>query len=91
MRLTIIPSDNTVYVDGVSRQLDLSMCAIPTDVHAMQWNGLAGWVEFIDNEDGTKPQNQRIDEIPAWANACVEVWNNWVPPASVESDTIPLA
>jgi hypothetical protein len=84
MKLTIIPSDNTVYVDGVVKAyaplpLDLTSCGIPSDVHALQWKDTAGWIEFEDNPDGTKPQNQPITELPAWANACVEVWNAWTP------------
>jgi hypothetical protein len=44
MRLTIIPSDNFVLVDGVARTVDCS--AIPANVHAVQWNGTSGEVEY---------------------------------------------
>jgi hypothetical protein len=95
MKLTIIPSDNAVYVDGLMKAyaplpLDLSQCGIPSDVHALQWKDTAGWIEFNDNPDGTKPQNQPITELPAWANACVDVWNAWtpyVPPVPVQPQT----
>jgi hypothetical protein len=84
MRLTIIPSDKTVYVDGVVKAyaplpLDLTQCGIPSNVHALQWYETEGDIEFNNNPDGTKPQNQPITELPSWANACVEVWNAWTP------------
>jgi hypothetical protein len=74
MNLTIIPIDGAVYVDGYSySQLDLSF--VPNDVHALQWENDKGWIEFSDNDDGTKPQNQAIPELPAWANACKVKWD----------------
>ena len=36
MRLSIIPSDKAVYVDGAS-QLGLDLPFIPTNIHALQW------------------------------------------------------
>jgi hypothetical protein len=95
MRLTIIPSDGFVNVDGNSKfqPLDLSGCNIPSDVHALQWYETKGWIEFSDDNDPftPKPANQDITELPEWANACVEVWNNWTPPEPVVPDTIPEA
>ena len=84
MKLTIIIDDNAVYVDGVMKAyapkpLDLSVCNIPSDVSALQWKETAGWIEFQDNPDGTKPANEPITILPEWANACVTVWNEWTP------------
>lgn len=99
MKLTIIVEDKAVYVDGVMRAsvkpmpLDLSQCAIPFNIHALQWKETAGWIEFVDNPDGTKPANETITVLPVWANACVEVWNAWtpyvppIPPASSQPIT----
>lgn len=88
MRLTIIPSDNAVYVDGVAHELDVTTAGIPTDVHALQWYDTRGWIEFTDVDPFTpKPANQEISELPQWANACVTVWNAWTPP--VVNDTLP--
>lgn len=42
MRLTIIPSDNTVYVDGVAYTVDCS----GLNFHALQWADDAGEVEY---------------------------------------------
>jgi hypothetical protein len=90
MKLVIIPSDAAVYVDGVSH-VDLDLNFIPSDVHALQWNNTKGWVEFKDNDEGIKPQNQSITELPEWATLSVEAWNNWTPPV-IEEDipTIPV-
>ena len=84
MRLTIIPVDGFVSVDNVSKYqpLDLSTCGIPTDVHALQWYDTKGWIEFSDDGDlfTPKPANEMISKLPAWANACVKVWQDWTPP-----------
>jgi len=70
MRITIVPVDRSVYKDGLSyKDLDLSGCAIPLDVQALQWDGVSGWIEFTDLRE-----NQAITQLPTWANACVSVW-----------------
>jgi len=80
MKLTIIPVDGTVNEDGKAYiGLDLSSCNIPADVHALQWQDTAGWIEY------TSPlvQNEPITELPAWANCCMTKWteaNTPVPP-----------
>jgi hypothetical protein len=73
MKLTIIPSDSTVYVDNQAiHGIDLSF--IPSNVHALQWKNDLGWIEFVENDDFTKPQNETIHELPAWANAAYNAW-----------------
>lgn len=74
MNLTIIPIDGAVYVDGFSYS-GLDLAAAPADVHALQWKNNKGWIEFKDNDDGTKSQNQTITELPAWANICKAKWD----------------
>ena len=87
-RITIIPEDGFVGVDAVSKYhpLDLSGCGIPSDIHALQWYDTRGWIEFADDNDPftPKPPNEEITELPAWANACVAVWEAWTPPAPPE-------
>ena len=74
MKLTIIPIDGAVYKDNYSYSgLDLSF--VPSDVHALQWKDTKGWIEFVDNDDGTKPQNQTITELPSWVDACLSKWD----------------
>lgn len=75
MKLTIVPVDKQVGIDGLFFELDLSTCAIPANIHALQWYENEGEVEFINNPDRTKLQNELISELPDWANACVIKWN----------------
>lgn len=71
MKLTIIPSDKTVYVNSISfGNLDLLTANIPVGIHALQWDEIAGSIEFIDQSI----PNQNITELPNWANACVAIW-----------------
>lgn len=69
-RLTIIPVDRAVYTDTATlADLPLQDCAIPEDVHALQWKNNSGWIEFTD----TRP-NEDITILPQWALDCVQVW-----------------
>lgn len=90
MRLTIIPVDGLVSVDGNPKfqPLDLSNCGIPVAVHALQWYETRGWIEFSDDDDPftPKPPNENIFELPDWANRCVSVWEEWTLPAVVEDE-----
>jgi len=70
MRLTIIPVDGAVYKDDlVYLELDLTSCQIPNNVWALQWNGTSGHIEF-----NTTTPNENITSLPAWATACLDVW-----------------
>lgn len=83
MRLTIISSDNAVYVNGGCHSpLDLSGCKIPSNARALQWFETKGWIEFGDDGDPFTPipPNEIIDALPDWALACVQAWENYVPP-----------
>lgn len=79
MKLTIIPADGTVSENDISYiGLNLSSCAIPANVHALQWQDTAGWIEF--NEP---IPNEEITELPTWATCCMTKWteaNTPVPP-----------
>jgi len=71
MKLTIICSDKSVGKNGLFYDgLDLSSCAIPADVHALQWQDTTGWIEY----KSALVQNQDITELPAWANCCMTKW-----------------
>lgn len=92
MKLAIIVEDKAVYIDGVMRAssdpkpLDLSNCGIPENVWALQWKDVAGFIEFNDNPDGSKPPNETITVLPQWAENCIAVYNAWqpAPPPIVE-------
>ena len=69
MKLTIIPSDGTVVKDGRGHSgLDLSGSDIPSDVHALQWQGQGGWIEQTDMT------NVQIAVLPDWTEAVLAVW-----------------
>jgi hypothetical protein len=79
MLLTIIPIDGNVIKDKVGYTgLDLSSCAIPSNVRALQWQETTGWLEFWDQ------QNEDITSLPSWVDCCLAVWtvaNTPVPPS----------
>jgi hypothetical protein len=79
MLLTIIPIDGNVIKDKVGYlNLDLSSCAIPSNVRALQWQETSGWLEFWDQ------QNEDITTLPSWTDCCLAVWtvaNTPVPPS----------
>ena len=61
MRVSIIKDDNMVIVDGRAIKIDLS--DFPADVHAVQWDGSTGHVEYKD-----KPQEKltALDVFQTW-------------------------
>jgi hypothetical protein len=70
MRLTIVTETNTVGKDGVFYDdLNLTACQIPNNIWALQWNESSGHIEF-----DTPIPNEDITSLPAWANACIAVW-----------------
>lgn len=74
MKLTIITVDGAVYKDNVFfGGLDLSHA--PENVHALQWDGVKGWVEFKEVFGEPKPTNQVITELPQWVALSVEKWD----------------
>ena len=79
MLLTIIPVDGNVKKDEVGYiELDLSSCAIPSNIRALQWKETSGWIEFWDQ------QNEDITSLPSWVDCCLAVWtvaNTPVPPS----------
>ena len=58
--LTIIKNDKFVAVDG--HGLELSEVSLPTNVHAIQWDGSSGWIEYNDGTD-----NEAISSIDAYS------------------------
>jgi hypothetical protein len=73
MRLVII-NDGTVGKDGeFYGGLDLSGCDLPQNFWAFQWNEYGdnnGHVEYNSPEI----DNTQVSEVPAWATACIAVW-----------------
>jgi hypothetical protein len=79
MRLTIIPSDKTVYVDFVSYDnIDLSWLP-PIDgktIHAVQWDGDKGEgeVEFVGPHQNLKITSLGVENVCSFERA-LEQWN----------------
>lgn len=72
MHVTIIRPDGFVSIDGVGySNLDLS--SIAPSIHAVQFNGAFGWIEFVETEDFIKPDNQQITSI-AQFEAAITAW-----------------
>jgi len=64
MRVTVIPSDRKIYVDGEILELNFQCDA---NIHAIQWYGTYGVIELI-NGTGSKEINN-IDDIQYFIDA----------------------
>jgi hypothetical protein len=76
MKLTIIPVDGAVYEGGIS-YLGLVWEGTPPNVHALQWQDVAGWIEYVDQP------NEDITALPEWADNAMAAWtvaNTPIPP-----------
>jgi len=72
MRLTIIPIDGSVAIDGVGfGGLDLSF--MDASVHAVQWYETHGEIEVKDPATGRMVSNEVITSIDAFQPA-IDVW-----------------
>jgi hypothetical protein len=73
MRLVIL-KDGTVGVSGQFIEgLNLSQCGLPENFWALQWEERGvnnGHIEYDASLIGNTP----LTELPAWANACIAVW-----------------
>lgn len=78
--VTILPSENHVYVNGVSRAVNcagISDSAAPgLTVHAVQWNGVKGWIEYVNDhfEPSAHATNRPITDISQFQKF-VDAWN----------------
>ena len=82
MRLTIIPEDALVILDGLVATLDLSGVSIPDNVHALQWDGEHGFIEYIGAE------NAIISRLPLWADQCVDICAHIPEPEPTPQDVL---
>jgi hypothetical protein len=72
MILTIIVEDKFVAINEVGYS-NLNF-KIDSNIHAVQWYGQKGDIEYNVNSDGTKPQNKEITSIDEFQNA-IDAWN----------------
>jgi hypothetical protein len=85
MKLTIVPIDNNVIKDNIPLDcaIDLSSCAIPSNIRALQWQNTSGWIEFWDQD------NQDITELPSWVLSCIAIYDEAMapkPPVSLTAE-----
>jgi hypothetical protein len=84
MRLTIVTSDNVVLVDKEMRKVDCTKFKELEGVHAVQWNGLTGHIEFV-NENPTQfnyKLNEPIEDIERFQSV-IAAWEVAEPPPPV--------
>jgi hypothetical protein len=62
-RLTIVPSDKLVMIDGEGREVDCSGFYSLNGVHAVQWDGTKGHIEYLPDQFGTYRSNEQIFSI----------------------------
>jgi hypothetical protein len=62
MRVTIVVDDDLVLVDGKPAKVDLSPL-VADNIHAVQWYGDKGEVEFRSDPMGDRGPNDRIKDI----------------------------
>lgn len=75
MKLTIIPADKIIGIDGVFKHVE-SMPSSTTAVHAVQWYGSYGEVEYKTQFIGgkiVKPVNEVITSLDAYQWA-IDEW-----------------
>ena len=65
MRATIVPFDSVVTIDGVSFN-DIDMTGIDPQVHAVQWYGTKGTVEYADPDTFEMLRNEPITSMAAF-------------------------
>ena len=66
-RITIVPSDGIMGIDGDFKKIDLSN--IDSNIHAVQWNGISGLVEHVDKS------RQRVLENMDEFQEFIDLWN----------------
>ena len=74
MKIIFIYEDKTLGKDGVFFTLtDISL--VPSDIHALQWDGESGHIEYQLNADKTKPVNNDITQLPDWVSNLESQWD----------------
>lgn len=71
MRLTIIPLDKIIFIDGEHlHDIKQNLSWIPSSIHAVQWYDTWGEIEYIDGSP-----NERIEELGIFEQAVLD-FNN---------------
>lgn len=72
MKLTIIPADKTVTIDGVGFG-NINLSWIDLDIHAVQWYDTYGDVEIKIPETGHVIANRKISSLAPF-QAAIDAW-----------------
>jgi hypothetical protein len=72
MRVTIVPAENKVNIDGVAK-FGIDCSGLPSDVSVIQWGGSSGWVEFVNDGHGEFVPNAMIADFAPY-QYLVEAW-----------------
>jgi hypothetical protein len=71
MKLTIIPADRSIGIDGVFiLDIKQDMSWIPNDIHVVQWDDTVGEIQYIDSR-----LNLEINELGIFEQAIID-YNN---------------
>lgn len=60
-KMTVIRADNNVIVDNESLSVDCG--DLPSYIHAIQWDGEKGWIEYAPDARGMQHPNIKIVDI----------------------------
>jgi hypothetical protein len=71
-KITIMRADNAVYVDG--RAIEIDCNELPKFIHAIQWDGAKGQIEFDPDERGVRMSNVAFTDISPFMYL-VDRWN----------------
>jgi hypothetical protein len=78
MRLTIIPGDGKVYVDGAAVDFDdTDELSAAGWINAVHWDETtqSGWIEFRNDGFGEFKRNQPITALPSEYRALIAFWH----------------
>lgn len=65
MKLTIVPDDKMVKIDGVAA-FDVDMAGMNPAIHAVQWHDTHGEIEWKQTAT-TEQHNEQIDSVEQFA------------------------
>tara|TARA_R100000951_G_scaffold82460_1_gene70150 strand:+ start:4858 stop:5241 length:384 start_codon:yes stop_codon:yes gene_type:complete len=83
MKVSIIKEDGTIVKDGVGYGgIDLS--ALPSNFHAVQWDGSSGELETMDGNGNTA--NTAITDLSPY-QWCIDLWDAL--DVAVQADNVP--
>ena len=84
MNMVIIPEDDFIAIDGVGYRVDMN--SVDSNIHAVQWDGQNGWIEYKNLPDGTKPENLNITNIDDFS-IVMQLWKTAKDKEIAEAET----